>query len=269
MRKIRIISIVLSFICIMGLLTGCAEERNEKLPKLVIGCDDYEPYNYTDEDGEPVGLDVDLAKEACSRMGENGYEPVFKKIDWNERDTILQNGEADCLWSCYSMDGQEDKYAWVGPYMHTRQVAAVLEDSQIYSLDDLEGKKVAVRVGSKAEAIFLDHTDADIPHVKNVYSLNSPAEVATALRNDYVDAAAGYAATLRETLQSDGVRFRFLDNDLSKASFGIAFALNSDRELKNELSDALDDMLSDGTVKRILEEYGVDTDKALGGIAGE
>ena len=62
------------------------DSRNEKtfqpereLPELIIGSDDYEPYNYQDEDGKPAGIDVEIAVEACRRMG---YAPVFKKIPW-------------------------------------------------------------------------------------------------------------------------------------------------------------------------------------------
>ena len=38
------------------------------------GSDDYEPYSYLDETGEFTGIDVDLAREACRRLG---YRPEF------------------------------------------------------------------------------------------------------------------------------------------------------------------------------------------------
>lgn len=246
-------------VCI-GILCGCASKKEQKLPELVIGCDNYRPYNYTDEDGEPAGMDVDLAKEACRRMG---YEPVFKQIEWNRRDVILVSGEVDCLWSCFSMDGQEDRYAWVGPYMYSRQLVAVLEDSPIEHLSDLAGKSVAVRVGSKAETTFLEHTETGVPQVQNVYCLTDLNEVVTALRNEYVDACAGYAAAIREQLNNANVPYRFLDEDLARAKLGIAFAKNGDEELRKKLAAALEDMRSDGTTERILKSYGVDTDKVL------
>ena len=247
-------------------LCGCSANEKAGLPRLIIGCDDYEPYNYTDEDGEPAGMDVELAQEACRRMG---YEPVFRQIDWNNRDELLNSGEIDCLWSCFSMDGAENDYAWVGPYMHSRQVVAVLNDSPIKKLEDLEGKSVAVRVGAKAESIFLHASDDNIPKVETVYSLNTMDEISIALRNNYVDAGAGYAAALREALQNDGVAFRFLDEDLSHASLGVAFAKNGDAALQEKLEKALAEMLADGTTRHILMGYGVEVEKALGGLAHE
>lgn len=198
-----------------------------------------------------------------------GYEPVFEQIEWIRRDVLLASGKIDCLWSCFSMDGQEDRYAWVGPYMYSRQIVAVMYDSPIRHLSDLEGKSVAVRVGSKAETTFLEHNENGVPQVQNVYCLNNLNDVITALRNDYVDACAGYAAAVREQLRNAGVEYRFLDEDLARAKLGVAFSKGSDEGLRSKLSDALDEMLADGTTARILQAYGVDTDKVLGGEENE
>ena len=73
----------LIFVCMTAivflLICGCAAKQEASLPQLVIGCNNYEPYYYADADGEPAGMDVDLAKEACARMG---YVPVFRQINW-------------------------------------------------------------------------------------------------------------------------------------------------------------------------------------------
>lgn len=257
MKKIFIISFMIVGIFMIG---GCSRQNTGKMPQLVIGSDEYRPYNYTDEDGEPAGIDVELAQEACRRMG---YEPVFKHIEWNQRDEYLADGEVDCLWSCYPIDKNEE-YEWVGPYMYSRQVVAVLEDSPIYTLSDLEGKSVVVRVGSQAEDIFLKRTDKNIPQVKNVYSLNDVDEIITALRNNYVDACAGYGATVTVLLNNAGVSYRFLEEDLSRAELGIAFPKNSDSALRTQLETTLEEMHKDGTMGHILEGYGLNEKKALG-----
>lgn len=209
---------------------------------------------------------MELAREACRRMG---YEPVFRKVDWDSRDELLTGGGIDCLWSCYSMDGQEHDYDWVGPYMRSRQVVAVLEESPIGHLTQLSGRTVAVRVGAKAESLFLRHAEANVPVVQTVFSLNSMAEVATALRNGYVNAIAGYGAAVREALNNSGVAYRFLEEELGHANLGIAFAKGSDPVLLDKLTQALKDMQEDGTTARILSGYGIDLDKALGSIRYE
>ena len=167
------------------------------------------------------------------------------------------------------MDVLPDNYAWVGPYMRSRQVVAVLEDSPMHTLRDLTGKRVAVRTGSKAERLFLEMAGENIPQVGKVYSQNQTDEIATALRNGYVDAIAGYAATVRKVLQKENVQYRFIDEELSHATFGIAFLKDSKTAVRDALSETLSEMLADGTTASILMRYGVDTAKALGGLAGE
>ena len=64
-------------------LCGCGrQEPEEALPQLVIGSDNYEPYFYLDEDGTFAGIDVEIATEACRRMG---YAPALRKIDWQNK----------------------------------------------------------------------------------------------------------------------------------------------------------------------------------------
>ena len=246
---------------LLALLCGCTARTAQELPQLVIGSDEYRPYNYRDEDGNPAGIDVELAQEACRRMG---YEPVFKLIDWNERNLYLAAGEVDCIWNCFAMDGREEEYAWVGPYMYSRQVAAVLQNSEMQHLPELKDKNIAVRASSKAETIFLEHTDENIPIVRNVYCMNELSEVITAMRNNYVDACAGPEAALREQMELDNVPYRFLEEDLTHGKVGIAFAKDSDAALRTLLAETLEEMREDGTTERILQKYGIDTDKALG-----
>ena len=52
------------------------------------------------------------------------------------------------------MEGRLDDYRWAGPYIASRQVVAVNENSDIYKLSDLEGKNLAVQSITKPEASF-------------------------------------------------------------------------------------------------------------------
>ena len=52
------------------------------------------------------------------------------------------------------MNNREESYLWAGPYACSRQVVAVRQDSDIQSLGDLAGHRVAVQISSKPEEIF-------------------------------------------------------------------------------------------------------------------
>ena len=64
--KKRLLSLVLCVGLVLG-LAGCGSSpaaAEDTLPQIIIGSDDYKPYNYVDEDGNAAGIDVELAKEA-------------------------------------------------------------------------------------------------------------------------------------------------------------------------------------------------------------
>ena len=108
----------------VGSLTSCGETnaKDSSLPQLIVGSDTYPPYIYLNNDGVPAGIDVEIATEAFRRMG---YAARFETIDWEQKTNLVESGAIDCIWGCFSMDGREEMYRWAGPYMVSRQVAAV------------------------------------------------------------------------------------------------------------------------------------------------
>ena len=83
-----------------------------------------------------------------------GYRVEFVNIEWEDKKNLVENGDIDCIWGCFSIKGRENDYKWTKPYMVSRQVVAVNKSSNIYSLSDLEGKIIAVQSTTKPEEIF-------------------------------------------------------------------------------------------------------------------
>ena len=247
-------------------MTGCGNASQEKnteesnLPGIVVGCDIYPPYSYTGSDGQQTGVDIELAREAFRRMG---YQPQFVYIDWEMKDELLEEGTIDCVWSSFSMDGREDRYRWAGPYMLSRQVVAVRTDSDIYTLQDLADKSVAVQVTTKPEEIFLGHTDERIPELKNVLSLQNRELIYPSLSKGYVDALAAHDTSIEEFAKETGLEFRILDEPLMTVGLGVAFANKDKRGLNTELTRTFEAMREDGTTRKILEKYLTDADRYL------
>jgi polar amino acid transport system substrate-binding protein len=260
-------NIVLVLLLVIS-LCGCGSNaatlgKTEELPKVLIGIDDsYEPYTYVDENGEYVGLDIELAKEACKRMGR---EAVFVAIKWDQKNDYLADGTIDCIWSCFSMNGRESDYTWVGPYMYSKQMIAVSSDSDIETISDLNGKDVAVMSSTKPETIFLEREDDSIPEVGELYSMENMDYVFTALQYGYVDAVAGHEIMIREYLDSFAGDYRLLDDVLQEVEVGVAFDKTNPSDAAEELRKALEEMKDDGTLKDILGKYGVITDTVNGG----
>ena len=69
MKIRKILVAVISLFMAAALLTGCSTANSgskaDDLPVIRLGSDSYPPYNYLDEDGNPTGIDVELATEAA------------------------------------------------------------------------------------------------------------------------------------------------------------------------------------------------------------
>ena len=267
----RWLKFLLCLLVVTALTTGCnllqPKEQDDKLPVLTIGSDIYPPFFDKNEKGEPDGLDVELAKEACRRMG---YRPEFVVIDWKYKDELLTGGRVDCLWGCFSMEGRENKYKWTKPYLISSHAVAVAKESDIYHLADLKDKIVAVQATTQPEKIFLQSKDERIPSVRQVVTVDGGDILYSMLVNGRVDAIAGHREAIEQYAKDYGKDYRILEEPLMQSPIGVAFYKDDQRELVNKLSDALGDMQSDGTLAKIASKFLPDADYYLmeGGSSG-
>ncbi len=246
-------------------LCACAGQNNAlpaDAPTVTIGIDPFEPYCYMDSNGQYAGIDVELATEAFTRLG---YKVEFQEISWPDKDSLLQDGTVDCLWACFSMNGRADQYQWSGPYMYSRQVVAVRDDSNIHDLADLAGKRIGVQATTKGEGLFLGKIPSDLPAAGQVSSFATTEDMFAALRKGYVDAVCGHEALLAGWIDTEAIAYRLLDESPMKSELGVAFAKGTHAELSAALTQTLEQMQNDGTTGRILEKYGVDAQKTMGG----
>ncbi len=251
--------LVLGAVCCLVLALGsCGGQTatetapHSDLPVILVGSDNYPPFHYEDANGQPTGIDVDLAKEAFRRMG---YQAVFVTIDWEDKKDLVERGEIDCIWGSFSSDGREDQYLWTEPYLYSRQVVAVRQDSDIQTLADLAGKRVAVQSTTKPEELFLAHTDPRIPRVAEVFSLQDRELIYPYLSKGYADALAAHETAILQCMSDYSLDYRILDEPLLTVGLGVAFARTDQRGLDKELSRTFEEMRADGSLEQIVGRY--------------
>lgn len=242
---------------LLAMLYGCGqnvadeEAVGDDQPVVKVGCDDYSPFSYTDEDGIVTGIDVELAREAFARMG---YKPKFVFINWEDKDRLLADGDIDCIWSSFTETGREDQYAWAGPYMKSNQVIAVREDSNIYSLADLEDKIMVVQSTTKPENVIKKH-DGSLPPLEKVISVQKRDLAFMMLAKGYADAMAGHNTVIEECIRNTNLKVRILEQPLQSVGVGVAFAKDDARGIHVQLGKVLREMRADGTTEQIIGKY--------------
>lgn len=251
---------VAMFLLSVSLITGCFCQRQDpnktvtedSIPTIVVGVDNYEPFSFKDEEGNIIGIDVELAKEVFHRLN---YSPEFKFIDWSKKKELLDSKKIDCIWSSFTMTGRESQFLWAGPYLYSQQVVMVPKNSPIYSIKDLNGKVVGVQSTTKPVDLLLSG-GKNIPKIKEMIVFPTKSETVASLREGCVDAVAGHITALyRYTVQE---HFRFLSDALEEVRLGVAFPKSGDQKLVDALTNTLEDMKNEGLVDEIIQKYGLD-----------
>ena len=233
--------------------TTAAAEGTVKTPsgKFTVGFDqEFPPMGFVGDDGEFTGFDLDLAKEVASRLG---LEFVPQPINWDAKDMELESGNIDCIWNGFTMQGREDAYTWVGPYMANNQVFVVNADSDIASKADLAGKAVEVQKDSSGLAALQD--DAELS--ASFGSMTEVADYNTALmdlESGACDAVCMDSIVAGYQIKSSGKDMKILDDTLSAEEYGIGFKKGED-ELAKAVYDTLMEMKDDGTVAKISNDW--------------
>lgn len=233
--------------------TAAAAEGTVKTPsgKFTVGFDqEFPPMGFVGDDGQFTGFDLDLAKEVASRLG---LEFVPQPINWDAKDMELDSGNIDCIWNGFTMQGREDDYTWVGPYMANNQVFVVTGDSDIASKADLAGKAVEVQKDSSGLAAL--QGDAELS--ASFGSMTEVADYNTALmdlESGACDAVCMDSIVAGYQIKSSGKDMKILDDTLSAEEYGIGFKKGEDA-LAKAVYDTLMEMKDDGTVAKISNDW--------------
>ena len=263
LRKIAVV--LAAAMAFMTTLCGCGDNPSESvssLPELVIGSDYYSPFVFHNDKGEFAGIDVELATEVCRQLG---YKATVKSINWAEKNTLLENGEIDCLWGCFTLTGREDDYSWTLPYMNSRQVVAVFDDSGINKIADLEGKSVAVQATSKPDEIFSDGggENSRIPKLKALNCFPSMAYTFAAINGGYVDAIAGHEEAIIEYMKTSSVSLRILDEPLLEVQIGVAFLKGTNADMIERINKNFLILRNNGYLSKLYSSYGLNPETHL------
>jgi polar amino acid transport system substrate-binding protein len=153
MKKIKtLVAAILAAVSCTALFASCQETKT-----VTIGYTDYAPMNYTNENGELVGFDTELATQVFEDLG---YEVRFKLIDWANKYSEVNSNTIDCIWNgftanCADDDGvqRSDKVDFSYYYMTNAQCVIRLDSAaELSSASELVGKSVAYESSSAGDS---------------------------------------------------------------------------------------------------------------------
>ncbi|MBQ4249763.1 MAG: transporter substrate-binding domain-containing protein [Clostridia bacterium] len=268
-KKLRILALVLSAAMVMAFFAGCSSQKSDSdaqegdtaAKTYVIATDTtFAPFEFTDADGNFVGIDVDILAAVAE---DQGFEYELQPLGFDASLTAVQSGTADAMIAGMSItDERRETYDFSDPYYASGVVLAVSAASPIDSYEGIRGAKIAVKTGTEGAAYaesIMEEYSLELSYYDDsayMYEAVKTGDAAGCFE-DYP--VMGYAV-------SQGNGLKLVGDMVRGSSYGFAVLKGQNAELLAMFDAGLDNIMENGTYKEILEKYGADNTDEVGGI---
>ena len=220
------------------LLTGCKSDDNKLILVTEAG---FAPYEYY-QDGEIVGVDIDIAREIAASLGK---ELVIKDVSFDFIINEIKSGKSDIGAAGMSITKERlEEVDFSVEYAVSNQVVIVPMNSKITSIDQISNQRIAVQLGTVADSyVNENYKDATVIRQKKYLSMVED------LKAGKVDLIIMDLLPASEIVKSnDGLKI--LDEYLFTDKYGMAIK-KGNKELLDKVNDVLTRLMSEGKI----EEY--------------
>lgn len=251
MKRILVLVIAL-------LLSGCAIKEPQSLQdellydnRIVVGVSpDYPPFQYLNNKGEVVGFEVDLFKELVNIINRNHgleLEVEYRQMAFEMLISSIHTRQVDVGSSGFTYSPDRD-----GVFSHTffnsEQIVIVDKDSDIKSIEDLEGKRIGANLGSTGEEAV-----KGIPGVKIT---NSEYTIMfTALKSNSLDAVVSDLEVGNQFMKE--LDLTRLDEPLLVEENKLLFRHDL-KYLEDAFNEAIDEFINSPSYQELLEKWGLE-----------
>ncbi len=236
---------MLAFVVIVGfiLMSGCGLNSNNQL---VLATEaGFAPYEFY-QDGEIVGVDIDIAKEIAKRLGK---ELVIKDVSFDFLINEVKSGKADFAAAGISITDERKKQVdFTDEYTVSNQVVVVRSDSKLSNFNELSNKRIAVQLGTVADLYVSDNypNATLVQHKKYLSAVEDvKANKVDCLIMDEIPAK-------NIVLQND--KLKIMDGILFQDRYGMIVKKGND-ELRKQINTVLEEMVLDGTIDKLVLKY--------------
>lgn len=231
--------------------TGAATTNSDKT--WVIATDTvFKPFEYTDESGNFVGIDVDIVAAIAE---DQGFKYELKSLGWDAAIAACQAGQADGMIAGASITDERKESGWMfsDGYYTATQCMAVAENSDIKGFEDLKDKQVAVKTGTQG-ASYAESLKDEYGFTLNYFE-DSPTM--------YQAVAGGQAVACFEdtpimaaSIKDGGLGLKIVEGTENEgADYGFAVFNSDEQELLDMFNAGLANIKANGKYDEIIAKY--------------
>ena len=262
---------ILGLLTLVGMavmsLAGCTQlasnptvdnwDKYQQQKSITVGFDNtFVPMGFEEKNGNYAGFDIELAKYVSKKLGITVH---FQPIDWDMKETELQNGTIDAIWNGYSAtDERREKVAFTIPYMQNTQILVVKKTSGIHSVEDMTGKVLGAQNGSSGMLDFEEHPEVLKNRVKggDADQYQSVNEAIIDLKNDRIDALLIDRVYADYYLTTEGIADEYdtIPSGFESESFAVGVR-PADKKLLEALNQAFKELYQEGVFQQISHKW--------------
>ena len=241
-------AVALSALCLIGLFTGCGAKEEAAEKKLVVATHaTFPPYEFYEGD-KIVGIDIDIMQAVCDKIG---YDMEVVDMEFGSIITAVASGKADV--GAAGITKTEDRLKSVNftvSYATGIQSVIVKDGGAVADLDGLKGDKVKIGVQQDTTGDIYATGEFGEDHIVR---FNKGADAVQALVTDKCDAVIIDNGPAKIFVDSNE-GLKLLDTPYTEEEYSYEISYDN-QEVYDLVNGALQEMLEDGTVQKIVDKY--------------
>ena len=232
--------------------TASAEVTTVEPGKLIMSTNAaFPPYEMTADDGSFEGIDVEIAGAIAEKLG---LELQIDDMDFDAALLAAQTGKSDMVMAGVTVtEDRQTVMDFSDSYAAGIQVVIVPEDSDIASIDDMQGKMIGVQRGTTGDQYCSASVEDGGFGEENVTRYDNGLTAVQALNNSQVDCVVIDNAPAQEFVAANP-GLKILDTEYANEEYAIGVA-KGNTQLLDAINTAIAELKADGTIQSILDKY--------------
>lgn len=254
----KTLAVILAVLMFTLCFAACGQQTEEPAPETdtkvwVVATDTvFRPFEYTDANGNFVGIDVEILDAVAK---DQGFEYQLNSLGWDASIAACQAGQADGMIAGASITEKRKNTGWIftDGYYTCTQTMTVAADSEITGFSDLKGLTVAVKTGTQG-ATYAESLK-DEYGFEITYFEDSPTMYQAVIGGQAV-ACFEDTPVMKASIIDGGLALKVLDETANEGSdYGLAIFNADNQELLDLFNAGLANIKANGTYDEILAKY--------------
>lgn len=272
--KVKKFSFLLLLIALMIIIAACTQENGQSEEEsgtageqqtneneeagmntgdqpYAVGIDtSYAPFEFQ-QGGEYKGIDIELMTAIAELQG---FEIEFNPMNFDDIIPALESGDLDIAIAGMSItEERQEVVDFSDPYYDAGLALAVTADNtDINSLEDLEGKVAGVKNGTTGSKFLHDNRDE---YGYQISSFDESPTMLAEMDNGYLDAVVEDYPVIAYAMSTKDLEIKIAEDRLTTEQYGIAVLKGENEELLEQINAGLQELRDNGEYDEILNKY--------------